>query len=910
MKKNLYKILLVSITLIFIGINASFAQNYIVIAWNDLGMHCANQDFSTLCVLPPYNNLYAQVVKVAGTGGGEDDPELVTGQITVKYEVPGNTYSVGKTNFWTYAKQLFGVQLQDNIGLKGKGLTGSMDANTNYFVAEGIPITPYTDANLTVEDPFQLATVTVFNSNNVKIATTQNVIPVSNELTCIQSGCHSSEQQMLDFHNTLSGTNIVDKPVLCASCHSSNALGTPGTTGVKSLSEAMHGKHGDFTDNCYNCHPGPKTQCYRDTMSMRGFVCQTCHGSAKNVATTIANGRKPWLEEPRCGDSKCHGSNFSEQSGKLFRQSKGHGGLYCSACHGSPHAVVPSRVARDNQQNIALQGMSGTLRDCRVCHGKYPDEAGPHGIMAQGQSTDTQAPDPHWTMGDDGSVSDGNTADKPDDPNKRSNLGMVLYHRDESYNDTFTTDSITPGVSSSTKWSWKPNDKTMDAKGRVEFQDMRKNDTIITLQYWASDIYSKDQTVDLGVEQVNGTASKDITIYHKSPNASHTISDISLQNGNADFTLDLNGKSLPYDIGPNDSLKITVNSKSHSQEGTFKDNLIINYTKNRQTIIPVTATFTTGHISITGIDFGTVPISKTISKEFTINNIGTVDIIINKFKGPTNVVFIPALPYHDSYSNFTPPLTISPNSSLKFTVSFTPSEQKDYIDSIIFYNDAMTQTYVTKFTGSGLAPTPEIIISSIDFGTCEVNKTSFKDFTITNPRTTDIVINRFRGPKNSEFIATLPPHDANGKFNTPIKISPQSSITYAVLFTPKEDKTYIDSIVFYNDVLSDDYVTKFTGKGQIINDVVEPVNSKLPVIDIIPEPVSGLSIISLSEINGNNISVIIFDENGDIVRKFAIDNIAGRTEIPFDTYELASGAYYVKVSANGMYAMKKFMIIK
>nr|HPM91308.1 hypothetical protein [Bacteroidales bacterium] len=37
-------------------------DSYVIISWNDLGMHCANKDFANICVLPPYNNLKAQVI--------------------------------------------------------------------------------------------------------------------------------------------------------------------------------------------------------------------------------------------------------------------------------------------------------------------------------------------------------------------------------------------------------------------------------------------------------------------------------------------------------------------------------------------------------------------------------------------------------------------------------------------------------------------------------------------------------------------------------------------------------------------------------------------------------------------------------------------------------------------------------
>ena len=88
--------------------------------------------------------------------------------------------------------------------------------------------------------------------------------------------------------------------------------------------------------------------------------------------------RRPWIDEPRC--ETCHTAQYGEETGKLYRNSVGHGGLYCEACHGSPHAILPSIEPNDNIQNIALQGHAGTLSDCTVCHATVPDGAGPHGI--------------------------------------------------------------------------------------------------------------------------------------------------------------------------------------------------------------------------------------------------------------------------------------------------------------------------------------------------------------------------------------------------------------------------------------------------------------------------------------------------------------------------------------------------
>ncbi|HOX76962.1 MAG TPA: T9SS type A sorting domain-containing protein [Bacteroidales bacterium] len=356
-------------------------DSYVIISWNDLGMHCANKDFANICVLPPYNNLKAQVIL---KGNATSLPQLVTSGFSVNYSVPGNTVSTNKTNFWDYEDQLFGVNLPPNIGLTGVGLSGTMAVATpenDHFFVDGIPVTPYQDNDLVNEDPYQLALVELHDNQNNLIVQAQPVIPVSNEINCVSSGCHSSEAQILNMHEDEGGFDPNDTPILCAECHSSNALGTPGMPGLESLSQVIHEQHGEETNDCYKCHPGPNTQCHRDIMHTMGMVCQDCHGSVDEVGQSIDDGREPWLEEPQCGNTDCHGSNYAEEQGKLFRQSRGHGGLFCSACHGSPHALYTSENDRDNQQIIALQGYAGILRECSVCHGVTPAFPGPHGYI-------------------------------------------------------------------------------------------------------------------------------------------------------------------------------------------------------------------------------------------------------------------------------------------------------------------------------------------------------------------------------------------------------------------------------------------------------------------------------------------------------------------------------------------------
>jgi len=226
------------------------------------------------------------------------------------------------------------------------------------------------------------------------LAETTTVAPVSTEMRC--ETCHADgkepggntgnvETNILTLHDAEENTTLMaSRPVLCARCHASNALGAPGNPALPNLSRAMHDRHalepgGDHgTNDCYLCHPGQQTQCLRDVMYQKGLTCIACHGTTAAVANPARN---PWVDLPRCGDAHCHGGNFAEEPGKRYRDSKGHGGVYCEACHGSPHAILPTIQPNDNIQNIALQGHPGTLDDCTVCHGSVPDGPGPHGLV-------------------------------------------------------------------------------------------------------------------------------------------------------------------------------------------------------------------------------------------------------------------------------------------------------------------------------------------------------------------------------------------------------------------------------------------------------------------------------------------------------------------------------------------------
>ena len=346
---------------------------YTLLAWNDLGMHCMDgKDFSVFSILPPYNNLDAQLILKDGTSN-----KHVTSGVTLTYEALDhaghiNTTSVGKTNFFSFKNLLFpGAGSTPDVGLTGNKTPShtpnpmTYNATNNWFEATGIPILNYDDNG--ARNFYPMVRVVAKDSAGATLATADVVLPVSDEMDC--SKCHAStvtsqdakpfkgwvnnsdtlkdyKLNILRLHDEknpyavrdyqsdlrakgydynvsgLEATVNAGTPILCSICHKSNALQTSGFSGIKSLTQALHSKHASVKDPlnglslnnstnrnaCYSCHPGATTQCLRGAM-----------GSAKD-----ANGNNIM----QC--QSCHGKmsdvGSSNREGWLNEPN-------CQACH-------------------------------------------------------------------------------------------------------------------------------------------------------------------------------------------------------------------------------------------------------------------------------------------------------------------------------------------------------------------------------------------------------------------------------------------------------------------------------------------------------------------------------------------------------------------------------------------------
>lgn len=310
--------------------------NYKVLPFNDIGMHCMDPDYSILSILPPYNTINAQVVKIK-----DDEPELLdASEVEVRYSAVAdrsgsiNSTSLNnKTNFWQHAEKLFGATLQPGEGLTGLYMpadksgahTFSYDDKHKWFSANGVPITPIDDKG--DKNSYPMLKISAHDKQTgAELASTHVVVPVSMEGHC--ENCHltgkkgannpdiawepdsniikQSLTNILILHDHKHKTTLTkETPVLCSRCHYSPAVdlkqqGPQGEQqGKSTLSYALHKLHGEWRDpqgksmfpdtdkpedTCYQCHPGKDTQCQRGVMKNANIECHNCHGDSLAVA--------------------------------------------------------------------------------------------------------------------------------------------------------------------------------------------------------------------------------------------------------------------------------------------------------------------------------------------------------------------------------------------------------------------------------------------------------------------------------------------------------------------------------------------------------------------------------------------------------------------------------------------------
>ena len=300
--------------------------------------------------------------------------------------------------------------------------------------------------------------------------------------------------------------------------------------------------------------------------------------------------------------------------------------------------------------------------------------------------SDSVCPNPTWTINCTGIIDDGLVIDLPYDYKVRSNLSVVYFHKEQSYNFNFSYNKFFPGEDFKTKWKANVIDPSKDARAVITFSDRSGNDTTIIIEFFAPRYTIRPDFADYGLLEIGDIVDKTFWAINESETSEVLINELKLKFTDQNF--EIIGFPIPITISPKDSIPFTVRFTAKDiGKLKFKDSIGIGDTCSFVFIAQVEARLKQQYpltIEVSDANFGDISVGKTEYKDISIKNTGSTQLIINSFSGPTENIYRTDLPIISDDE----PLTIEAGEQYTFTVSFTPNEERSYPDQIVFHSNA------------------------------------------------------------------------------------------------------------------------------------------------------------------------------------------------------------------------------
>ncbi len=325
---------------------------------------------------------------------------------------------------------------------------------------------------------------------------------------------------------------------------------------------------------------------------------------------------------------------------------------------------------------------------------------------------DTLPPVPVWTFKFDRTTS-ASVTDKPSDVNSRSNLSMIYFHPDSSYNFSFTCGDIVPGTTSQANWSLQVKDIGQDALAVITFCDRSGNDTTIAVEYEALNYSADVANLDFGYLKKGVDSVKTFTIKNTKTK------------GKIDFTragfkqsspgLSFSSLEFPFTLLAGEERAVSVKF-SPVKTGEVIDSAGLGDINRILYKVRILATVKEPSISALDVNFGSIKAGTTSTKDCIIKNSGLVDLVISSVQNPSNPAF--------THNLTSLPLTLKAGASITVQVGFSPASEGTYKDSIVLVSDSDSLSdNVVVLEGKGMLAGLEA--NSYDWGRVRIDREKF-----------------------------------------------------------------------------------------------------------------------------------------------------------------------------------------
>lgn len=409
---------------------------------------------------------------------------------------------------------------------------------------------------------------------------------------------------------------------------------------------------------------------------------------------------------------------------------------------------------------------------------------------------DHAPPKPKWKLACDGNVHGATVTDMPDNPLIRSGLFSIVFDEGASDNYIFDYEEFVPGKAYTTIWRLDIEDNSKDARAVITFSDMAGNDTTITVEYYSLKLSISPEYHNFGKVKLADKPEYPFTITNESENATVELSHLQMKAGNQNF--EIVGLGLPELLAPKASIDFRIRFNA-VEMGMFSDSIQVGDTCVFFRKALVEARVGSPQISVTDAAFSDQTLSQTSAEDILITNTGNTDLKITGFSGLSDPAFVT--------NGLRPvttqdPIILPAGKSYSFKVEFTPEDEKQYLDTIVFFSDGDGSDSLCILSGRGIKP--GIMASSFDWGRKRIEAgpytSSGKAIVIRNTGLEDVRISDLSVVSSKKDTSVFE-FDRTAFLNVSIKVD--DSLVVPVFFNPKEVGLHELILKYDNDVGSE-----------------------------------------------------------------------------------------------------------